>query len=240
VRVPAGQFVTARVHDRELSFTLAQPGAHWVMNALAVLAAADAIGGDLGLAGLALAELNGMPGRGERVLVSAPGGEALVIDESYNANPASVRATLAVLAEEPGRRIAVLGEMRELGHQSGVLHAELAEPVIAARAEVIFLVGEAMTPLARALEPEVNVVHVPTRRPRPSDCGPSCARATRCWSKVQTGWGCRGWSRRSGMGLRRCCSGSRSNSAFRACSTSSATRASAPARRSRRRSPSVC
>jgi UDP-N-acetylmuramoyl-tripeptide--D-alanyl-D-alanine ligase len=161
VRVPAGQFVTARVHDRELSFTLAQPGAHWVMNALAVLAAADAIGGDLGLAGLALAELNGMPGRGERVLVSAPGGEALVIDESYNANPASVRATLAVLAEEPGRRIAVLGEMRELGHQSGVLHAELAEPVIAARAEVIFLVGEAMTPLARALEPEVNVVHVP-------------------------------------------------------------------------------
>jgi UDP-N-acetylmuramoyl-tripeptide--D-alanyl-D-alanine ligase len=160
VRVQAGQFVTARVHDRELSFTLAQPGAHWVMNALAVLAAVDAAGADLGLAGLALAELNGMPGRGERILVPAPGGQALLIDESYNANPASVRATLAVLADEPGRRIAVLGEMRELGRQSEALHAELAEPVLAARAELILLVGEAMAPLAHALEREVNVVHV--------------------------------------------------------------------------------
>ena len=161
MRVPAGQFVTTRVGERELSFTLAQPGAHWVMNALAVLAAVDAAGGDLGLAGLALAELNGMPGRGERTLVEAGEGQALLIDESYNANPASVRATLAVLAEEPGRRIAVLGEMRELGHQSEALHAELAEPVLAARAELILLVGEAMAPLAHALERKANVVHVP-------------------------------------------------------------------------------
>lgn len=165
MRIAAGQFITARVGARELSFTVALPGAHWVSNALAVLAAADAAGGDLGLAGLALAELNGLPGRGERFLTGAgadgSGGQALIIDESYNANPASMRATLAVLADEPGRRLAVLGEMRELGDQSALLHAALAEPVLNAGVGIILLVGEAMTPLARALEQKVDVVHVP-------------------------------------------------------------------------------
>ena len=165
VRVAAGQFITARVgakddQGRELSFTLAQPGAHWVSNALAVLAAVDAAGGDLGLAGLALAELNGLPGRGARFSTPVNDGQSLVIDESYNANPLSMQATLAVLADEPGRHVAVLGEMRELGTRSEALHAALAEPVLNARVETILLVGEAMTPLARALEQKVNVVHV--------------------------------------------------------------------------------
>ena len=165
MRVPGGQFVSAGVGARELSFTLSLPGAHWVSNALAVLAAVDAADGDLGLAGLALAELNGLPGRGERFFATVAGangewGRALVMDESYNANPLSMRATLAVLADEPGRHIAVLGEMRELGTQSDALHVALAEPVLDARVETILLVGEAMTPLARALEPKVNVVHV--------------------------------------------------------------------------------
>jgi UDP-N-acetylmuramoyl-tripeptide--D-alanyl-D-alanine ligase len=163
VRVQAGQFVTARVHDRELSFTLAQPGAHWVMNALAVLAAVDAAGADLGLAGLALAELNGMPGRGERILVPAPGGQALLIDESYNANPASMAATLEVLGAEAGvqRRVAILGAMKELGAHSEGLHVALADPIRAARAEPVILVGEEMAPLAHALGGALQVVHVP-------------------------------------------------------------------------------
>ena len=160
MRVPGGQFVTAGIGARELSFTLSQPGAHWVANALAVLAAVEAAGGDLGLAGLALAELNGLPGRGERFFAPVAGGRALVMDESYNANPLSMRATLAVLADEPGRHVAVLGEMRELGTRSDALHAALADPVLDARVETILLVGEAMAPLARALEPAVNVVHV--------------------------------------------------------------------------------
>lgn len=157
-----GTFVSAKVGERELSFTVGQPGAHWVSNALAVLAAVDAVGGDLGLAGLALADLGGLPGRGARFVAPVKQGQALVIDESYNANPASMAATLSVLAAEPGRHVAVLGEMRELGASSPDYHAALKEPLEAAHVEVALLVGEAMTPLAQALEGRLEFVHVPT------------------------------------------------------------------------------
>jgi UDP-N-acetylmuramoyl-tripeptide--D-alanyl-D-alanine ligase len=156
-----GTFVTARFGDRELSFTISQPGAHWVSNAMAILAAVDAVGADLELAGLAMAEMGGLPGRGARLLVPVAGGEALVIDESYNANPASMRATLDVLAQEPGRKLAVLGEMRELGEHSGAFHAELAGPIGAADVDYAILVGDAMAPLAQALEGRIDFVHVP-------------------------------------------------------------------------------
>ena len=163
MRQPAGgTFVTARVGERELSFTISQPGAHWVSNALAVLAAVDAVGGDLALAGLGLAELGGLVGRGARSVVAIAGGEALMIDESYNANPSSMRATLAVLgAETAQRKLAVLGEMRELGDASPAYHAGLAEPILASGAERVILVGEAMAPLAAALEGRLEFVHVP-------------------------------------------------------------------------------
>ena len=161
VRLETGaSFVTARIGKREVSFTLSQPGAHWVSNALGVLACVDAVDGDLGLAGLALAELGGLAGRGERFMAQIEGGAALIIDESYNANPASVAAALSVLAEERGRHVAVLGEMRELGDRSAGLHADLAEPVRRAAVEQLVLVGEAITPLARALEGKVDFVHV--------------------------------------------------------------------------------
>jgi UDP-N-acetylmuramoyl-tripeptide--D-alanyl-D-alanine ligase len=156
-----GTFVTARFGARELSFTLSQPGEHWVSNAMAILAAVDAAGGDLEMAGLALAEMGGLAGRGARFMAALPGGEALVIDESYNANPASMRATLAVLAHEPSRKLAVLGEMRELGDYSDAFHAGLADPIEAAGVGHVILVGDAMRPLAKALEGRVDFVHVP-------------------------------------------------------------------------------
>ncbi len=156
-----GTFVTARFGQRELSFTIAQPGAHWVSNAMGILAAVDAAGGDMEMAGLALAEMGGLAGRGARFMAQVPGGEALVIDESYNANPSSMRATLAVLANEPGRKLAVLGEMRELGEHSDAFHAALAEPIVASGVSYAILVGEAMAALANALEGKVEFVHVP-------------------------------------------------------------------------------
>lgn len=164
MRTPTGgTFVTAQLLARELSFTVGQPGSHLVSNALAVLAAVEAAGGDVAVAGLALADLGGLPGRGARFLVDVGGGEtALVIDESYNANPTSMRATLAVLGKEPvRRRVALLGQMGELGMASADFHAGLAEPVITAGVSVAILVGADMAPLANALEGQVDFVHVP-------------------------------------------------------------------------------
>ncbi len=166
VRLSGGDsFVTARLGSREVSYTLAPPGEHWVANSLAVMAAVDAIGGDLGVAGLALADLADLAdlaGRGARRQVKLAGGDALLIDESYNANPASMRATLRVLAaERADRRIAVLGEMRELGRSSDAYHAALAVPIDEAGVSRAVLVGAGMLPLARALEGRIETVHVP-------------------------------------------------------------------------------
>jgi UDP-N-acetylmuramoyl-tripeptide--D-alanyl-D-alanine ligase len=157
-----GSLVTAALLDSELTFTLLQRGEHWVSNALAVLAAIEALGGDVGLAGLALAEMAGLKGRGERHWVEVDGGKALLIDESYNANPASMAATLKSLGSEiqVERRIAVLGPMRELGSHSEALHAGLAPSVIEAKVDQLILVGEETRPLGQALDGQVRITHV--------------------------------------------------------------------------------
>jgi len=161
VRGLAGTLVNATLPGGQLTFTIGLPGEHWVSNALAVLAAVEAAGGDLAAAGLALAEMAGLPGRGARRIVPIAGGEALLIDESYNANPASMAATIRELGQERAtRRIALLGEMRELGEGSAGYHAALAQPLIDAGAQAVILVGEGMTPLAESLAGHVDVAHV--------------------------------------------------------------------------------
>ena len=162
-RAKGGSLVTAVLPAAELTFTISQEGEHWASNALAVLGAVEAMGGDLAAAGLALADLPGLKGRGERHRVAVDGGEALLIDESYNANPASMAATLKTFGAlgVSGRRIAVLGAMRELGELSERFHAGLAEPVAGACVDYAILVGEEMSPLAKALGQKVKMAHVP-------------------------------------------------------------------------------
>ncbi|MBV9930075.1 MAG: UDP-N-acetylmuramoyl-tripeptide--D-alanyl-D-alanine ligase [Alphaproteobacteria bacterium] len=157
-----GSLVTAVLPEAELTFTISQPGEHWVSNALAVLGAVEALGGDLAAAGLALADMAGLKGRGERHAIAVAGGEALLIDESYNANPASMAATLRTFGtvNPAGRRIAVLGGMKELGAEAEAFHAGLAGPVEAACVDYAILVGEEMAPLAKALGQKVKIAHV--------------------------------------------------------------------------------
>lgn len=164
-RHPTCTTLTTDVRGDILTCKIGLPGDHWVSNGLAVLAAVQAMGGDLGLAGLALAEMEGLEGRGKRSVVALPGGgDVLVLDESYNANPASMAAALAVLGgfecAGRGRRIAVLGPMRELGDKSAGLHAALAEPVEAASVDIVLLVGADMSPLADALPARIQSVAV--------------------------------------------------------------------------------
>jgi len=153
--VPApggGSLVTADMGERRLCYTVATPGEHWVVNSLAVIAAVRELGGDLGAAGLALAELEGLKGRGARHRLAVEGGVALLIDESYNANPASMKVTLAELGRTvAARRIAVLGAMKELGEHGPAFHAELAAPLAEAQVDHVVLVGDEMLPLAEEL-----------------------------------------------------------------------------------------
>ena len=159
-----GSLISAALLERELTFTIAQRGEHWVINALAVLATVEALGADVAAAGLALADMAGLKGRGERHTLDLPGGEALLIDESYNANPASMAATLKSLGGEKQatRRIAVLGPMRELGTHSAQLHAGLAPAVLDAHVDELILIGEEMRPLAEQVVGKVSLDFVDT------------------------------------------------------------------------------
>src|SRR5205085_216506 len=140
----------ARILDADVTYKLGAPGKHVVLNSLAALAAVALAGGDLALAALAVSRLEPPSGRGARMRLDLPGGTALLIDESYNANPASMRASLALLGGAQigprGRRIAVLGDMLELGPRGEVLHRDLAEAVRANRIDLVFCCG----PLMRA------------------------------------------------------------------------------------------
>jgi len=149
--IETGSRVSARILARKLAFVLGAPGAHMAQNALGALLAAEALGADLDACAAALARFAPQQGRGARFSIETPDGPATIIDESYNANPASMRAALALLAAAKpgpkGRRIAVIGDMLELGPKAAAMHAELAPDLSASRVDLLFGAG----PLTRAL-----------------------------------------------------------------------------------------
>jgi UDP-N-acetylmuramoyl-tripeptide--D-alanyl-D-alanine ligase len=154
---PECSCVSAEILGEQISYKLAAPGRHLVQNSLAVLAAVVLLGGDLAKAALALAELEPPRGRGARHRLAIGGRAATLIDESYNANPASMRAAMALLGQaQPagsGRRIAVLGDMLELGPKSADLHAGLADAIAEAAVDRVYLAGPLMRALWEKLPP---------------------------------------------------------------------------------------
>lgn len=164
-----GSLVTADLGDARLCYSVAEPGEHWIANSLGVMAAVRAAGGDLAAAGLALAEMGGLKGRGARFEIAVSGGKVLLVDESYNANPASMRATLRQLGQTPAhRRIAVLGSMKELGDFGPEFHRQLAKPIAEAKIDHVILVGDEMRALAGELgKPQGNSLGI---RPGMAHC----------------------------------------------------------------------
>ena len=148
---PTGRVITASFHGRVLSFPIAQSGAHWGPNSLAVLLAVEALGAPVSAAVEALASFTPLAGRGAVQHVPVPGGEITLVDESYNANPVSMRAAIDTLAAAPPRRLAVLTDMLELGPEAARHHAELAAPLEAADVAAAYLAGPSMRHLHDAL-----------------------------------------------------------------------------------------
>lgn len=153
--------VSANVLDIGMTFKVATPGRHWVSNALATLAAVRAAGGDLGLAGIALANLAPQPGRGAVITVETARGAFRVVDQSYNANPASFRAALEVFAmmkpaSAKGRKLGVFADMEELGAAAREQHLALAGAVRAAGLDTLYVRGKGMKQLLASLRPGIK------------------------------------------------------------------------------------
>ncbi|MDJ0610530.1 MAG: UDP-N-acetylmuramoylalanyl-D-glutamyl-2,6-diaminopimelate--D-alanyl-D-alanine ligase [Kiloniellales bacterium] len=150
--------IRASVHGAELAYRVGLPGDHWVENSLAVLATVAALGADLAAAAGELAGLQPLKGRGAQRSLALPGGGFTLIDDSYNANPTSMRAAFQVLRLAApgagGRRLAVLGDMLELGSASRNMHADLSEPLLEAGIDLVFTCGADMAALDEALPAE--------------------------------------------------------------------------------------
>ena len=155
--------VDADIFGRRISYRIGAPGRHVALNSLAVLTMASVFDVDLDQAAATLAAFAPTSGRGHREALTLDNGVLTVIDESYNANPTSLRAALELLgasdAGPGGRRIAVLGDMLELGPQSAELHAALAEDLANARVDLLFTAGPNMARLYYAAPDKIRGAH---------------------------------------------------------------------------------
>lgn len=160
-----GSSVEASIGGKSFRYDLKLAGRHWAINSVAALAVVSALGADPEKGIAALSALAPLKGRGARHQVKAQGGSFELIDESYNASPAAVRAALATLglrqAPAGGRRIAVLGDMLELGPDGPRLHVELARAIEQAGIDLAFLAGPQMAELHDALPKDRRGAHAP-------------------------------------------------------------------------------
>ena len=158
--------VTAMVSGHEVTYKIGAAGAHLVANSLAVLLAAEVAGADFALAALSLADNEGLSGRGQHFQLGTEDSPIALIDESYNANPTSMAAALTTLGLVPrlgrGRRIAVLGDMAELGDDTVNMHIALAEDIEAADIDLVLTCGNLMQHLHNHLPPGRMGPHVAT------------------------------------------------------------------------------
>ena len=140
--------ITASVFGERMVYKLGVPGKHMAVNSLAVLGAVKLMGADLARAGLALAEAKPAAGRGVQQALRHPNGSIHLLDESYNANPASVQAAIALLAQmktgKGGRRVAVLGDMLELGEFGPELHRDISKDLETHGIDVLYACGPLM------------------------------------------------------------------------------------------------
>lgn len=155
--------ITARIAGNDVAIKIGAPGRHLVQNALAVIGAAHLVGADLAKATHALAAISAEKGRGARHMLKIDGGSFVLIDESYNANPASMRAALDLLRDTPvrlrGRRVAVLGDMLEMGRFSERVHRDLAAPLRQSGADLVCLAGPEMRALRDELGSDIETVY---------------------------------------------------------------------------------
>ncbi|MCB1438888.1 MAG: UDP-N-acetylmuramoylalanyl-D-glutamyl-2,6-diaminopimelate--D-alanyl-D-alanine ligase [Nitratireductor sp.] len=162
-----GSRFVAVINRKEFDVTVNAPGRHLVQNALAVLGVASLCGADMEKSVEAFKQIVPEKGRGRRHRLKARDGGFLLIDESYNANTASMAAALRVagMAEKgaKGRRIAVLGDMRELGSNSERLHRSLAGPISENGIDLVYTVGEEIAVLGAELGPGVHAGHYADR-----------------------------------------------------------------------------
>ncbi|OHC73367.1 MAG: UDP-N-acetylmuramoylalanyl-D-glutamyl-2, 6-diaminopimelate--D-alanyl-D-alanine ligase [Rhodospirillales bacterium RIFCSPLOWO2_12_FULL_58_28] len=163
-----GSRITAKIGDEIIVYRIGVVGRHWAINSLAVLAAVSAIGGNVAKAAMTLGGFVVPEGRGRAASVNIAGGAFTVIDESYNASPVSMNAALEVLGRtQPGpggRRIAVLGDMLELGPMAGRLHEELAAPLQQNGVDLVFTAGANMSRLTDVLPRSMRGGHAADSR----------------------------------------------------------------------------